>query len=221
MRDALAAYGEVIERDARSPAALTGAAGALMRLGRLDEARAHAELAVAVAPAAAHELLARIALERGDAEAARREAALAQAADPSLPLHSFVEGVIRYRQGRFAEAIPPLMKAQEALEGRTEQIPDVHFLLADSLARMERYGEAEPFFARELALFPGHVRARAGLAMLYRATGRNAESERAIADLLRHAPGPEAYDVAARLWSMFGHPGRAAAVRAEARRLPE
>ena len=219
-RDALQAHREVIERDPTSAAALTGAAGALMRLGRLDEARAHAELAVAVAPAAAHELLARIALERGDAEAARQEARRAQAADPTLPLPAFVEGVLHHRQGRYAAAVPPLLQARNALAGRTEQVPDVNFLIADALARLERYGEAEPFFARELAVFPGHVRARAGLAMLYRATGRIAESERAIADLLRHAPTREGYDVAARLWSMFGEQGRAAAVRAEARRLP-
>ena len=219
-REALAAFREVIERDPRSPAALTGAAGALMRLGRLDEARAHSELAVPLAPAAAHELLARIALEGGDVDAARREATLAQAADPTLPLPEFVEGAIQYRQGRYAAAIATLMEARAALDGRTEQIPDVNFLIADALARLDRYGEAEPFFARELALFPGHVRARAGLAMLYRATGRDADSERAISDLLRHAPTREGYDVAAQLWSMFGEQGRAAAVRAEARRLP-
>ena len=44
------------------------------KFGRLDEAREHAELAVEVAPAAAHELLVKVALERGDLATARREA---------------------------------------------------------------------------------------------------------------------------------------------------
>jgi tetratricopeptide (TPR) repeat protein len=209
-----------VSRNPRDAAGLTGAAAGLLRLGRLDEAAQHAELAVDVAPAAARELLAKVALERGDAAAARRQARLTQAADPSIPMPAFVEGVISHRQGRFAAAIPHLLEAKRALESRTVQMPDVNYYLADSLARLERYDEAERFFAAELAVVPGHVRARAGLAMLYRATGRDADSERAISDLLRHAPTPEGYDVAAQLWSMFGEPGRAAAVRAEARRLP-
>ena len=95
------------------------------------------------------------------------------------------------------------------------QVLDVNYYLGDSLARLERYDQAEPFFRAELTISPGHVRARAGLAMLYRATGRNAEAERAIADLLDTVGTREAYDVAAQLWTMFGQPGRAAAVRAE------
>ena len=219
-RSAVEAYQEVIERSPKDPAALTGAAAGLLRLGRLDEARQHAELAVDVAPAAAHELLARIATQRGDAETARREARLASAADPSLPLPAFIEGLILHSQGRFGEALPHLLKARDALASRTVQMLDVNYYIGDTLARLERYAEAEPYFRAELAILPSHVRARAGLAMLYRAMGRDADSERAIAELLRQSPTREAYDVAAQLWTMFGEPARAAAARAEARRLP-
>jgi tetratricopeptide (TPR) repeat protein len=218
--DALKAYKEVITRKPNDPASLTGAAAALTRLGRLDEARAHAELAVAVAPAAAHGLLARLAVERGDVEGARREARRARDADPTLPLPAFIEGILAYRQGRYAEALPHLLEARRALENRTLQIADVHYYAGDALAHLERYAEAERFFREELQIFPQHVRARASLAMLYRAQGRKIDAERAIEDLLRHVPTREGYDVAARLWTMFGEPARAAAARAEARRLP-
>jgi tetratricopeptide (TPR) repeat protein len=176
---------------------------------------------VDVAPAAAHELLVKVAIERGDAETARREARLAQAADPTLPMPAFVEGLIEHRQGRFAAALPHFLEAKRALDARTVQLADVNYHIGDTLGRLERYAEAEPYFQAEVAMFPAHVRARAGLAMLYRVTGRQAESERAIADLLRFAPTREGYDVAAQLWTMFGEPGRAAAAKAEARRLPE
>src|SRR5690606_28691848 len=83
--DALAAYREVIERDPKDAAALTGAASALVQLGRLDEARAHAELAVDVAPTVSHELLARIALNARNFDEARRQATLTEQADPTLP----------------------------------------------------------------------------------------------------------------------------------------
>lgn len=218
--DAVEAYKEVIKRNAKDPAGLTGAAAGLLRLARLEEARAHAELAVDVAPAAAHELLVRIAIQRGDADTARREARLAQAADATLPMTAFVEGLILHGQGRFDAALPHFMEAKRALASRTVQMPDVNYYIGDSLARLERYLEAERFFRDEIGINPAHVRARAGVAMLYRAMGRTAESEQAIADLIRNAPTPEGYDVAAQLWTMFGEPGRAAAARAEARRVP-
>ncbi len=214
----LAAYKEVISRNPKNAAALIGMSSALLRAGRLDDARAHAELAVEVAPAAAHELLARIALSRGDADAARREAQLVEAADPSLPARAFVEGVILHRQGQYAAAVPHLLEAGRRLSSRTEQIPDVHYLAGDAYARLDRFAEAEVAFKEELRLFPGHIRARAGLAMLYRAMGRASDSDQAVADLVRYSPTPEAYSVAAELWTMFGEPAKAAAAKAESRR---
>src|SRR5581483_11874894 len=49
-------------------------ADALMRSRHLDEAQAIATTAAAMEPVLAHELLARIALARGDSSAARKEA---------------------------------------------------------------------------------------------------------------------------------------------------
>jgi len=48
--------------------------------------------------------------------------------------------------------------------------------------------------------------------MLYRATGRDAESEQAIAELLRVSPG-EGPALARQLWTMFGEPQKAAALK--------
>ncbi len=216
--DEVAAYKEVISRSPKNPAALIGMSSALLRLGQVDDARAHAELAAEVAPASAHEVLARIALRRGDVDTARREAQLAEAADASLPARSFVEGVVLHRQGQYAAALPHLLEAARKLSARTEQIPDVHYLAGDAYARLDRFAEAEVAFKQELRLFPGHIRARAGLAMLYRAMGRASESEQAIADLVRYSPTREAYSVAAELWTMFGEPAKAAAAKAESRR---
>jgi arylsulfatase A-like enzyme/tetratricopeptide (TPR) repeat protein len=218
--EAVAAYREVVKRNPKDPAGLTGAASGLMRLGRLDEARAHAELAVDTAPAVSRELLARIAVERGDAEAARREAQLARAADASLPTPAFIEGLILHRQQQFAAALPHFQQAKQAAAGRTVQLPDVNYYIGDSLARLDRFTEAEAAFRDELRVVPNHIRAHAGLAMLYRATGRQAESDRAIAELIRRAPTPEGYSVAAQLWTMFGEPAKAAAAREESRRQP-
>lgn len=211
--EALDAYKALVQRDPTNVSGLTGAANALLRLQRYDEARAHAQLAVAGAPVVSHQLLTRIALEQGDRDAALREADLAHKADPSLPMRPFAEGVLLWKAGRYAEAIPPLLEARRQLEGRTLQINDLNYYLGDSMGRLERYPEAERYLKEEIRVFPRNTRARAGLAMLYRATGRDAESDRAVVDLLRVAPTREGRSLAIQLWTMFGEPEKAEIVR--------
>src|SRR4029078_4265326 len=147
------------------------------------------------------EILARIAIARQDTAGAREEAKLAQQADPTLPMPDIAEGTLLYHRGQYAQCLPYLGRAAQALQHRTLQVPDVNYLIGDSLARLERYPEAERFLKAEVALFPFNSRARAGLAMLYRATGRDAESEQAIAELLRVSPG-EGPALARQLWTM-------------------
>ncbi|MEO6235833.1 MAG: sulfatase-like hydrolase/transferase [Vicinamibacterales bacterium] len=213
MDDAIKAYKEVIKRKPKDSGSLIGAASALLRIGQLDAARQHADLAVSVAPAGAHELLAKIALALHDREGARAEAGLAQAADPSLPMPFYVEGILNYADGKYAEALVPLTRARDALQGRTVQMNDLNYYIGDSLARLERYPQAEPYLKDEIRLFPHNTRARAGLAMLYRAMGRDMDSEREIEELLRVSPTPEARVVAAQLWNMFGEPEKAQRVK--------
>lgn len=217
---AVDAYRQVVERKPKDGAALTGAASALLRLGRVAEAREHALLAVDGAPVAAQELLARVAVELGDAAAARQAAKAAEQADPSLPMTAFVEGLLAHRSGNYAAAIPHLLAARQALTTRTVQMPELNYYIADSLARLERYSEAEPFFRAEVDLSRGNARAWAGLAMLYMAMGRTDDAEKTVAALVHWIPTREGHNMAAQLWTMFGNRDRAAAARAEAARLP-
>jgi tetratricopeptide (TPR) repeat protein len=136
-----------------------------------------------------------------------------------MPLPDFVEGLIRFEAGDFAGAVPYFEATLGKSAGRTFEIPDLHYYLGDSLARLERFAEAEPQLQEEIRLFPSNIRARAGLAMLYRVQGRIDESARAIDTMLRVSPTPESFALAEKLWTMFGEPKRAAAVRAERARL--
>ena len=104
-------------------------------------------------------------------------------------------------------------KAREELKGRTIQINDLNYYIGDSLARLERYAQAEPFLREEVRIFPHNIRARAGLAMLYRAMGRDLDSERVVEELLRMSPTPEGRAMAAQLWTMFGEPEKAQRVK--------
>ena len=83
----------------------------------------------------------------------------------------------------------------------------------------ERVWLATPYFVPVGHLYRLLVkRARAGLAMLYQATGRADTAEQAIRDMVRITPTQETYALAARLFTMFGRRQDADAVRADARR---
>jgi arylsulfatase A-like enzyme/Tfp pilus assembly protein PilF len=220
------AYAHHIELQPDEPTAYIGAAAALLKLRKLDEARDHAQLAADVAPpanrrarAAAHEMLARIALARHDPDQAREEARLGKEADPTLPLPLFIEARVLYDEARYEDALLLFEQAiGELKKPGALQMIELHFYTADTLARLERSDEAEAEFFEELKYFPQNTRARAGLAMLYQAGDRFDEAEAVLGDMIRITPTPESYALAARLYSMFGNRKQAEALRAESRR---
>jgi arylsulfatase A-like enzyme/Flp pilus assembly protein TadD len=218
LEEAYRAWREVVQRKPDEPSGLLGAASVLVALGRLADARTYAELAVAQAPAAAHQALANIALTEGNDAEARRQADLAEQADPTLPMRAMIDGLLRYNAGDFAGAVPLLDAARQRFAQRPIQASDLHYFLGDALARLERYGEAEPMLREEIRLYPQNIRARAGLAMLQAATGRMAEADRTVEQMMRVAPAAATFSTAADLYGMFGMPAKAAAARARASR---
>lgn len=226
VEESVRAHRRFVELKPENPGGLISVAAALLKMQKLDDAQAHAELAARVAgaqeskaQAGAYELLAKIALKRKDRTAAERYAVLAQKADPSLPMPIYVQGLIRHAEGRYAEALPYFEEALRQSNARTITMTELHFHTGDTLARLGRNAEAETQFRAEIALFPQNLRARASLAMLLRSIGRDADADQAIADLIRAAPTPEGFGLAEQLWRMFGEPERAMAVRAAAQRL--
>ena len=224
LEEAIVAYKKQVDASPHDPAALVSVAQALIELGKLDEAKLQAELALRLIPetdkrwrASAHKMLMRIALAQNNLVDARAEAQKGQQEDPSIPLPDYLEGLIRYNAGQFAEALPYFEKAVRAVEGRAFQVPDLRYYLGDTLGRLERYPDAEQQLREEVRQFPMDLRARAGLAMLCRAQGRTADAERAIEGILQIAPTPQGFALVEKLWLMFDEPARAAAVRAQAK----
>ena len=223
---AVEAYRHVIALRPTDPQSHIGAASALLKLRKLADAREHAERAAGLAAerdvrprAAAHELLAMIALARRDGEDARREAELAQQADPTRPLPIFIDARLLYDQGKYGDAMPLFEQTIAELK-RAGGLPiaDLHFYAAETLGHVDRAPEAEAHFVEELRSFPDNARARAGLAMLYHASGRPDDAAHILTDLVRITPTPDAYALAVRAWTRFGNRRQADAVRAEARR---
>ncbi len=224
---AVDAYKHYVVLKPMEPAGYIGAAASLLKLRKLGEAREHATLAVEVAgdadrrsKASAHELLARIALVKRDADTAREEARLAHEEDPLLPLPDYVEGRVLYDQGKYADALPLFQQAVADLKKPgAPQVIDLHFYTADTLGRLELYADAETQFIEELRVFPQNTRARGGLAMLYQASGQPDAAVRVVGDLMRITPTQDAYALAAKLYTMFGNRKQAETVRAESRRV--
>jgi tetratricopeptide (TPR) repeat protein len=186
---ALDAFKQAMALQPHDPWMTLGAATASFRLRRLEDAREYGAAAMAsekgdkMSLAAAHELLARVALATHDTDGARAEAALAEEADPTRPVRAYVEGRLAHEQGRYTAAAAAFELALSAVEksgGRT-MVGDLRFYTADTLRRMERFSEAEYLFLEELKTAPLNARTRAGLAAVYRATGRTDEAAAALA----------------------------------------
>ena len=219
MPQALAAYQRFVELHPSDPSGLLGVAGVYLDLKQYDKAARHAELAASTADAAdarqrgaAYEMLARIALAQHDDPRALAYARQAQDADSALPMLPFVEGLVKYRAGRYEDALPLFENALRLLEGRTITVRELQFYTGDTLARLGRVDQAEPHLREEVRLYPQNGRAWSSLAMLYYSTNRDADVEKTIDGLLRAIPTQEGLSLGAELWTMFGQPARARAL---------
>src|SRR5262249_31551278 len=82
----------------------------------------------------------------------------ARGEDPTLPLPLFIEARLLYDEGHYETALPLFQQAIAELKKSTLQIAELHFYTADTLARLERYPEAEEEFGEELKSYPQNVR---------------------------------------------------------------
>ncbi len=224
VEEAILEFGKVRELRPDASVAARALADVLLKAGKTDAAKEQAAVAVMLAEAegraevfAAHEMAARVALVSGDREAATQHAAAAHEADPSIPVQQFVRGRLLYEEGKYEEAATTLAQATRSLAEENRSLADLHLYLGESLARLDRYDEAESQFREELTEFPRSIQAYTSLAMLYRASNRDAAVEDVLNELVASTPTPEGYGVAARLWTILGDPSRAEALRSDAR----
>jgi len=140
---ALAAYQKAFELSGGAPELALPVARELHRMGRLDEAKAQAELAVAADPAAASEVLASIALARGDADTAL---ALMRRAGRAKEAFRRDLGLLLAQSGRTQEALEVL----QPLSSQSAE-PATLTVMAHALADAGRTDEATALLDRALA----------------------------------------------------------------------
>ena len=119
-----------------------------------------------------------------------------------------------------SDALVRLEKANAALKKDQGAPPaGLHYLAAEALIWADRPAEAETQLLEELREFPHNLDARAALATLYESGGEQDQAADVVKDLVRITPSPEAYSLAAKLWSSLGDQKQAAAARTDGRRL--
>ena len=166
---------------------------------------------------AAHEMAARVALVSGDKEAApaRRGSARSRPLDARTAVRA---GTAALRRRAVREGGGQLRAGGDGADGAPSITGRPAPVLWESRSRVSiGYDEAESQFREELRDFPRSIQAYTSLAMLYRASNRDAAVEDVLNELVASTPTPEGYGVAARLWTILGDPSRAEALRSDAR----
>lgn len=213
--ESAAAYRQALER---SPVFLPDTAVRLgiveLRLKRLEEAERLARGALNDIPVKAHELLARIALARGDLGTAESEARAAVWPRNPQPAAILVLAEVKMQAGDAAGALAVVEQAQaRADELRLSSVYNLEFLRGDALARLNRMEEAEAAFRREITAFPAHSHAFANLAVIRFIRGDRAGVDRLMEGMVQANPTPRAFLIAATTYGTLGEREKAATWR--------
>jgi len=195
-------------------------ASVYLRWEKFGQARQYAELGIPMNPPKARELLARIALARGDLATAAQEIEAAVGGDPAQPALMLVKAEIAARRGNIGAAVQIIDEAERiAASTGVGPIHRLNFLRGDLLARTDRPAEAEAAFKKEIEFFPNHLQAYTNLAIVYFAQGKQNEMRAIIARMTESNPGQRGFEIAAETFAALDQPALAAEYRARAKRL--
>ncbi|MGH9379608.1 MAG: tetratricopeptide repeat protein, partial [Thermoanaerobaculia bacterium] len=223
LQDALQAYRQGLDASGGSPYLAAEVAGVLLKLGRLDEAHAHAELAVR-GHEAAYDLLAQIAMREGDLEEAEHhvERAVAGRGGRVAPLLTQADLLLRQDDPEEALAVTDQVLAEAGSAVDPDAPQGLHLIRGKAYARMGEAAQAEESFLRELEVSSRELAPYTHLALLYAVQDRAADAGRTLGRMVEANPTPTAYAEAVRTLRLIGDPRAAAAVLQQAlRRWPE
>jgi arylsulfatase A-like enzyme/Flp pilus assembly protein TadD len=203
--ESIASAKEALRRSPSSTHLAIDLANALLIAGETDDAQRHAELALKSDPSRAHEILARIALLRGDLTRAESEARAAVSATGETNAALYTLARVEQKQGRPAEVLrltDDLLARLARSGGRP--LRGLQALRADALARNGDVTGAERAFREELRLFPGDAEAYRGLIVLLASQGRTEEATHAIRAFAAASPNPQTYEAIAQTLEVLG-----------------
>lgn len=195
--EALAAYTEALRISGGSPHIAVAAASLFYDLGRLDDAEAHARMALATNASFAHGLLAQVALKRGKLDEAEKQArqALEDKSQRVGPMITLAE--VLHAKKDYAGALDLLRRAEAAYAEREAKDPDLirglGVIRGKVLADQGDAAGAEAAFRREIEQFPDGLRAYSSLALLHALSGRPEAVGPILKGMVDANPNPLAY----------------------------
>jgi arylsulfatase A-like enzyme/Tfp pilus assembly protein PilF len=214
--EALEAYRQALKISNGSPQIAVSAASLFYDLGRLEDAETHAKMALVTHPSFAHGLLAQIALQRKNFDAAEKEAqaAMADASSRVGPLITLAE--VRYARKDGPGALDLLRQAEEAYNQRETKdldlIRGLYLVRGKVLADQGDAPGAERSFLREIEIHKDAIHAYSNLAILYALTGRAPEVRETLKRMVDTNPTPAAYAEAVKTLRILNDTGSAAAL---------
>jgi len=192
--DAIAVLRDAEKRFSDSPAIALALADALLRAKRYDEARAATAGVVSAEPVLARELLAKIALAKGDVAGARSEIEAALAAAPHRVATLIDLAQVEKKQGDWQATLATL---DRALAESPNPIRGLQADRGEALLHLQRGPEAEEAYRKEVERYPDDVDAWGNLAVILAAQGRRDEARATVQQAVRLNPGPAAQKMAA------------------------
>jgi arylsulfatase A-like enzyme/tetratricopeptide (TPR) repeat protein len=201
-----------------TPDLMLNAAEAALRADRLDEAETLARSGIDGVPSRGHELLARVAMVRGEHAEAEREARAA-VGEPPRPAGLVLLAETIQRQGRFREAMETLDRAEQlARETRVGPVFGLASVRGETLGKSGDLLGAKTAYRMEIEAYPSNLEAWAGLCVLYGLERDREEVYRLLEEMAAANPGPRAELLAADTLDAFGDTAGAARWRARAGR---
>jgi len=204
-RDSLEAAKEGLRHVPGAISLLYDVANLALAMGDLETAQEHAEIAVKIEPGEAHQILARIALRRGQTDKAVEEAkaAVQSAHDPTSML--MMLATIEKTRGNMAAALNYIDRAVEQVSHRKPpKLEGLHLSRGDLLARLGRADEAEREFHTEIEDYPKATAAYASLIMLLATQRRLDAATKIVFEAVNAIPEPHTYAVIADTLAAIG-----------------
>lgn len=211
--EGIEAFEEAMRLSGGAPQIALTMANVFLRLERLEEAKAHAELALTVHELA-RDVLTQVALRTGDLEQAAELAEQSMAGRGARigPLITLAD--LRMKQERFQEALGLTQQALDEFGDRSDRdkLHGLYFIRGGALTQLGQTEQAVQAFLQEIELSPDQLAPYTHLAYLYALLGRGAEAGTTLQRMVQANPTPNAYAEAIRTLQAMGDPRSAQAL---------
>jgi arylsulfatase A-like enzyme/Flp pilus assembly protein TadD len=196
--ESLATLRSGLQRFPKHPDLLLTTAEVLLELRQFDEAETSAEAALGGDATAAREMLARVAIARGDLDSAERHLAEVDLSLNPRTSTLLLLADIRKRQRRFREELALIdLAIGQVQRRRMDPIERLHYERGIVLLELRQPREAAAEFGEEIRLFPQNIEAWGMLAVSLGIDGKSSEAREILREAVRLNPDPATREMAA------------------------